>query len=111
MTEGNISVRIECNPKKEKQTKGIFAMDNGIKLSDKLTVKKKNIYDGATAEDKARIFDFSEAYKEFLDKAKTEREAAEYAIDMVKAAGFTEYKLGSSQYLARSRRPANWSAV
>ncbi len=69
-------------------------MDNEVKLSDKLTVKKKNIYDGATAEEKAKIFDFSESYKEFLDKAKTEREAAEYAVDIVRAAGFTEYKLG-----------------
>lgn len=69
-------------------------MNNEVKLSDKLTVKKKNIYDGATAEEKARIFAFSESYKEFLDKAKTEREASEYAIDMVKSAGFTEHKLG-----------------
>ena len=69
-------------------------MENKEKLSDKLTVKKKNIYDGISAEEKKKIFDFSEEYKAFLDGAKTEREATDYAIAMVKAAGFTEYKLG-----------------
>ncbi len=69
-------------------------MSNEEKLSDKLTVKKKNIYDNADAEKKNRIFAFSEEYKSFLDAGKTEREASDYAVAMVKAAGFTEYKLG-----------------
>ena len=69
-------------------------MSDEIKLSDKLTMKKKNIYDGADAEKKEKIFAFAEGYKTFLDMAKTEREASETAVEAAKKYGFTEYKLG-----------------
>ena len=65
-------------------------MSEEIKLSDKLTMKKKNIFDSADAEKKAKIFEFAEGYKSCLDMAKTEREASVAAIEaadaMVKAA-------------------------
>ena len=69
-------------------------MSEEIKLSDKLTMKKKNIYDVADDQKKAKIFEFSEGYKSFLDMAKTEREASSAAIEAAKSYGFTEYKLG-----------------
>lgn len=37
---------------------------------------------------------FSEKYKNFLNKAKTEREAIEYTLEVVKEKGFIEYKKG-----------------
>ena len=69
-------------------------MSEEIKLSDKLTMKKKNIFDSADAEKKAKIFEFAEGYKSFLDMAKTEREASVAAIEAAKRYGFTEYRLG-----------------
>ena len=69
-------------------------MTNETKLSDKLTMKKSNIYDKADLTKKEQIFAFSEGYKTFLDMAKTEREATNAAIEAAKGYGFTEYKLG-----------------
>lgn len=64
------------------------------KLSDKLTMKKTNIFDKADDARKKQIFDFCEGYKSFLDIAKTEREATDAAIEAAKGYGFTEYKIG-----------------
>lgn len=36
------------------------------------------------------VFSFCEEYKDFLDKGKTEREAAEYAVNMAQAEGFVD---------------------
>lgn len=66
----------------------------GQEMLDKLSYKKRNIYEEATPEKIKAIYDYSEGYKKFLDDAKTEREATEAAIALVKARGFTEYKLG-----------------
>lgn len=71
-------------------------MTKETKLTDKLTVKKKNIYDCVDNRKKEMIFEFSEGYKNFLDGGKTEREAADYAIEMARAAGYTEYKFGDT---------------
>lgn len=71
-------------------------MSENEKLSDKLTMKKKSIYDNSDEGKKQRIFDFSEDYKAFLDASKTEREATEYALEMAKAAGYTEYRFGDT---------------
>lgn len=66
----------------------------GQEMLDKLSYKKKNIYEEATPEKIKAIYDYAEGYKNFLDIAKTEREATEVAIEMAKAKGYTEYKLG-----------------
>ena len=66
----------------------------GQEMLDKLSYKKKNIYEEATPEKIKAIYDYAEGYKKFLDIAKTEREATEVAIEMAKAKGYTEYKLG-----------------
>ncbi len=66
----------------------------GKKIFDSLAYSKKNIYEEACPEKIKKIFDYSEGYKNYLDKAKTEREAVKATIEMAKANGFTEYKLG-----------------
>lgn len=66
----------------------------GQLLSEKLCYKKKNYYETATKEELAEIFKYAEGYKRFLDEAKTEREACEYAIAEAKIHGFTEYRFG-----------------
>ncbi len=71
-------------------------MSEEKKLSEKLTSKKVNIYDAASDDKKAKIFDFAEGYKAFLDAAKTEREATNYAIAAAKANGYSEYKFGQA---------------
>ena len=66
----------------------------GQEMLDKLSYKRKNVYEEATPEKIKAIYDYSEGYKKFLDDAKTEREATDAAIALAKAKGFTEYKLG-----------------
>ena len=66
----------------------------GQEMLEKLSYKKKNIFEEATPEKVKAIYDYSEGYKSFLDAAKTEREATVAAIDLAKRAGYTEYKLG-----------------
>ena len=66
----------------------------GQEMLDKLSYKKKNIYEEATPDKIKAIYDYAEGYKSYLDNAKTEREATSEAIKLAKAKGFTEYKLG-----------------
>ena len=66
----------------------------GKEIFENLSYSKKNIYEEASPEKIKAIFDYSEGYKSYLDKAKTEREAARVTVEMSKDAGFTEYKLG-----------------
>ena len=77
--------------------KGVNKMSEktiGQEMLDKLSYKRRNIYEEATPEKIKAIYDYSEGYKKFLDDAKTEREATEAAIALVEAKGFSEYKLG-----------------
>ena len=66
----------------------------GQEMLEKLSYKKKNIFEEATPEKVKAIYDYAEGYKSFLDNAKTEREATNAAIEMAKAKGYTEYKFG-----------------
>jgi len=63
-------------------------------LLDKLSYKKKNVFEEASTEEVKDIYDYSVGYMQFLDDAKTEREATEATIALVEAKGYTEYKLG-----------------
>lgn len=58
------------------------------------TYERKNIYKEADENTLKAIFDYSEGYKRFLDNGKTERETVEYTVEMLKKAGYKEYKLG-----------------
>ena len=66
----------------------------GQEMLEKLSYKKKNIYETATPEKIQSIYDYAKGYMKFLDDAKTEREAVTAAIALAKANGYTEYKIG-----------------
>ena len=69
-------------------------MSVGKEMMEKLSYKKKNIYEEASADKIKAIFDYAEGYMSFIDKAKTEREAVEVSIEMAEKCGFSEYKFG-----------------
>ncbi len=64
-------------------------------LSEKLALKPKSVWDQADAAARQEIFQLGEAYKQFLDRAKTERMAVEYIREKAKAAGFKALKPGA----------------
>ena len=66
----------------------------GQQLLEELSYKKKNVFEEADEKTKNKIFAYAEGYKTFLDNAKTEREACDYAVELAKKCGFTEYKFG-----------------
>ena len=49
----------------------------GQEMLDKLSYKRKNIYEEATPEKIKAIYDYAEGYKKYLDGSKTEREATD----------------------------------
>lgn len=60
------------------------------KLQEKLTVKQKTSWNAFSTKEKNSIFSFCEKYKEFLNEAKTEREATEAIIKFAKTKGFKD---------------------
>ncbi len=69
--------------------------NNAVKeLKKKLFLQRENGYKRIDADEEKAVFDFAEEYKNFLDTAKTEREAAAEAIRLLEANGFVEYKKG-----------------
>ena len=64
-------------------------------LKEKLMMNKENGSKRVSAKEVAQADDFCEEYKDFLNKAKTEREAVAYAIQIAKENGFTEYSVGT----------------
>jgi len=66
----------------------------GQRKMEELSYKKTNYYEVADEKERKAIYDYAEGYKQFLDAAKTEREACAYAVKAAKAKGFTEYKFG-----------------
>ena len=61
---------------------------------EKLFYQPKNGYDRIDAEQAGEIFAYAEGYKQFLDAARTEREAVKEAIRMAEEAGFVPYTFG-----------------
>lgn len=66
----------------------------GQKYYEQLSYKRKNYYEVASKEEMKAIFDYAEGYKHFLDEAKTEREACDFAVALAQEKGFTEYRFG-----------------
>ncbi len=66
----------------------------GKALQKELSYKKQNYYEQADKAEKKAIFIYAEGYKSFLDAAKTEREATDYAVQAAEKAGFSEYHFG-----------------
>ena len=79
----------------------------GAKMQELLSYKRKNVYEEADAARIKDIFDYAEGYKAFLDKAKTEREAAEEAIAMAERAGYRPYRLGDALQVGDKRYYSN----
>ncbi len=63
-------------------------------MFERLSYKKKNVFEESTPTEIKDIYDYSVGYMKYLDDAKTEREATEATIALVEAKGYTEYKLG-----------------
>lgn len=59
-----------------------------------LTYKRQNVYALADSAERARIAEYCEGYKKFLDNGKTERETVAETVAMVEAAGYRPYTLG-----------------
>ena len=68
----------------------------GQELQKELSYKKRNYYETADKAEKKAIFDYAEGYKNFLDAAKTDREACDFAVSLAKERGFTEYCFGDA---------------
>ncbi len=66
----------------------------GQELQKTLSYRKINYFERADKAERKAIFDYAEGYKAFLDAAKTEREACEFAVAAAEKAGFTEYRFG-----------------
>ena len=66
----------------------------GKELKNALLSQKKNAVLKMKAEDINKSDKFCEGYKKFLDAAKTEREAVEYTVKLLKDHGFIEFKPG-----------------
>ena len=67
---------------------------NAQELLDKLSYKKQNVYEASSPDEIKAIYDYAKGYMQFLDDAKTEREATIASIKMIEEKGYTEYKFG-----------------
>ncbi len=63
-------------------------------IKNKITYKKESFYKEQTKETLEKAYEFSVDYVKYLDASKTEREAVTSAIELAKAEGFVEYKMG-----------------
>lgn len=63
-------------------------------LKDLLFYKKESVYQKCDEKTIEKAYAFSEDYKDFLDNAKTEREAVSLSVTIAESNGFSEYKLG-----------------
>ncbi len=75
-----------------------------------LLMKKEMGYDSVTQSQKKKIFDFSEGYKEFIGKAKTERVFVKDTISLLEKEGFKKFtpdmklKQGDKVYFENRKR-------
>lgn len=67
----------------------------GQQLQEKLFYETKNAFDGGEKLI-GEAYDFCEGYKQFLDEAKTEREAVEAITELAVKAGFVPFRPGVS---------------
>ncbi len=71
-------------------------------LSEKLSYTQRHVWDTIDDREKRKVFEFGEAYKDFLDRAKTEREAVNVIEEMALKQGFLkESRSGSNEPFIR----------
>ena len=63
-------------------------------LKEKLYLSSKSAYEVCDGDEIKKAYDYCEKYMKFLDRAKTERESVDEAVDMLKAAGFVPFEYG-----------------
>lgn len=63
---------------------------NHKNLEKQLLFEKRNCWEVWDEKTRKKAFEFSEGYKKFLNRAKTEREAVRAGIEMAKKAGFVD---------------------
>ncbi|MBO4979365.1 MAG: aminopeptidase [Clostridia bacterium] len=63
-------------------------------MNNELIYQKKNFYEVFGEAEKKKAHEYAIGYTVFLDKAKTEREAVTYAIEMAEKNGFIPYTFG-----------------
>ena len=63
-------------------------------MKNELIYQKKNFYELFGTAEKKAAHDYAVGYTNFLDKAKTEREAVSYAVAKAEANGFLPYSFG-----------------
>lgn len=66
----------------------------GQELLEKLSYKKRNFFEISSEKEIDKMYEYCDGYKDFLDKAKTEREATAYAIAAAEKKGYKPYNFG-----------------
>lgn len=66
----------------------------GQELLEKLSYKKRNFFEISSEKEIDKMYEYCDGYKDFLDKAKTEREATAYAIAAAEKKGYKAYHFG-----------------
>lgn len=84
MLQGNSKTN---NEKTQEKTKGEL-------LKESLCLTKKNAYELLSQKELEECYSYCEEYKDFLDKAKTERESVEYAVKYLENRGFKAFEYG-----------------
>ncbi|MBP3395555.1 MAG: aminopeptidase [Clostridia bacterium] len=69
-------------------------MSTAKELSEKLFYRKKSVYAAAGEEVVQDAYEYAKGYAQYLDAAKTEREAVAESIRLAEAKGFSAYKMG-----------------
>ena len=70
--------------------------DTVKELKEKLFYEKKNGLLKADENTLEKMQEYGEGYKDYLNKAKTEREAVKTAIEMAKTKGFVQFEIGKT---------------
>lgn len=63
-------------------------------MDSNLFFTQKNVYDTISDEDKQQLDGYAERYMEYLDRAKTERLAVKYSVELAREKGFVPYESG-----------------
>ncbi len=66
----------------------------GELLKESLCMNKKYAYEIMTQEQIKECYEYCEGYKDFIDKAKTERESVTYAVEYLEKNGFKPFEFG-----------------
>ena len=73
----------------EKKSKGEL-------LKEKLLIERKNMGETLSEQELRAVYDFCEPYKDFLTRAKTEREAVAYISELLEKNGYAPFAAGKN---------------